>query len=112
MTTAAEMAITLFRIAEVPLDPGLSEEQLGAFEAEYGFVFDMDHRELLMLAVLTGQGWFDWRRSSREQTQARHRRSDTTLNRIGLSNSGHRWLSWTRDFASCVHAPEQHQEWF
>ncbi|UFS59786.1 SMI1/KNR4 family protein [Subtercola endophyticus] len=71
MKTAATMAIRLFRRAGIPLDPGLSEEQIRAFEDEFGFEFDADHRELLMLAVPTGRGWFDWRRSTREDIESR-----------------------------------------
>lgn len=45
----------------VPLTPGLTAQELRAVEDTFGFVFGPDHRDLLRLALPTGDGWVDWR---------------------------------------------------
>jgi hypothetical protein len=70
MPTAAEICIDLFKRVELPLGPGLSEDELGHIENEFGFAFDRDHRELLGLATPLSPGWLDWRATPPAQIRA------------------------------------------
>lgn len=45
----------------VELAPGLSEEELGAIENDFGFRFPPDLRELLKSFLPLGEDWPDWR---------------------------------------------------
>jgi hypothetical protein len=70
MPTAAEICIDLFKRVELPIGPGLSEDELGQIEIEFGFAFDSDHRELLGLATPLSPGWLDWRSTPPAQIRA------------------------------------------
>ncbi|WP_433295990.1 hypothetical protein ACQP2F_37260 [Actinoplanes sp. CA-030573] len=61
--TAADMlsASGRFRIAT-----GLTEDEIAATEAEFGFRFADDHRAFLAGGLPTGRGWPDWRGPDRE----------------------------------------------
>lgn len=61
MTSGAEICIDLFRRVDLPLGPPMTASQLDQIEADYGFTFDVDHRELLSLATPLADGWVDWR---------------------------------------------------
>jgi hypothetical protein len=59
----AEQAIEVLRGAHVELSPGLSEAEIARVERVGLFRFNPDHRELLQLALPTGELWPDWRGS-------------------------------------------------
>ena len=61
MSTLAEHAVTALREAGAVLTPGLTAEELGALEEQWGIEFSADHAEFLRLAVPLGEGWVDWR---------------------------------------------------
>jgi hypothetical protein len=61
MPSGAEICVDLFTSVEMPLGPGLAEDQVLQVEAEFGFTFDTDHRELLTLVTPLVDSWPDWR---------------------------------------------------
>ncbi|GAA3024462.1 hypothetical protein GCM10020229_39670 [Kitasatospora albolonga] len=56
-----EAARTLHRLHGADLAPGLSEDELDAVEARFGFRFAADHRAFLRAGLPIGTGWPDWR---------------------------------------------------
>ncbi|BCJ35987.1 hypothetical protein Athai_34900 [Actinocatenispora thailandica] len=54
-----------------PLAPGLTEAELAAVEARYGFRFAADHRALLGAALPVGRGFPDWRNGDPEELRDR-----------------------------------------
>jgi hypothetical protein len=67
MPTGAEICVDLFNSVEMPLGPGLLEDELQQIENVYGFTFDKDHRELLALVTPLVDSWPDWRAGMTEQ---------------------------------------------
>lgn len=53
-----------------PLAPGLTEAELSAVEARFGFRFAADHRALLAAALPVGRGFPDWRNGSADELAA------------------------------------------
>lgn len=53
---------------------GLTEAELDAIEARYGFSFAADHRALLRASLPLGRGWPDWRDGDRDELADRLRR--------------------------------------
>ncbi|OKJ05625.1 hypothetical protein AMK19_25350 [Kitasatospora sp. CB01950] len=51
--------------------PGLSERELDAVEARFGFRFAPDHRVFLAAGLPTGPSWPDWRYGDPEQLRGR-----------------------------------------
>ena len=64
MKSLAAEAVRRLRRARVKLEPGLTENELARVEADFGFGFNPDHRELLSLVLPAGKGWVDWRGGS------------------------------------------------
>ncbi|MFJ8663987.1 hypothetical protein [Streptomyces sp. NPDC093795] len=54
--------------------PGLSEKELDAVEARFGFTFAADHRVFLGAGLPRGGGWPDWRDGDPEELAERLRR--------------------------------------
>lgn len=71
MRTSAAACVELLRSLGVALDAGLSETELGHLEAELGFSFGPEQRQLLRLALPVGTGWPDWRNGSRAELAER-----------------------------------------
>jgi hypothetical protein len=69
MPTGAEICVDLFKSAGMPLGPGLTGDQLLQIEADFGFTFDKDHRELLSLATPLFDAWPNWLGGMTEQMQ-------------------------------------------
>lgn len=46
---------------QVSIAPGLTDAEISAVEARFGFTFDDDHRAFLAAGLPTGRGWPDWR---------------------------------------------------
>ncbi|MCV7176385.1 SMI1/KNR4 family protein [Mycolicibacterium sphagni] len=55
----------------VTMAPGLTEDELAAIEAEFGFEFADDHREFLSAGLPVGESWPDWRDAPRRNLQQR-----------------------------------------
>jgi hypothetical protein len=51
--------------AGISFEAGLSSQEIGSLEAQFGFVFPDDLRSFLMFALPTGQGFVNWRSSNR-----------------------------------------------
>ena len=54
-----------------PIRPGLSDSELAAVEAEFGFSFADDHRAFLATGLPYGRGWPDWRDGDRTALRER-----------------------------------------
>lgn len=57
--------------AGIPVDLGLSEEELTGVEQRFGFAFAPVHRRFLAQALPLGPGWVDWRRHPMHAIQDR-----------------------------------------
>jgi hypothetical protein len=53
------------------IKPGLSDTELAAVEAEFGFSFADDHRAFLAAGLPWGRGWPDWRDGDRGDLRER-----------------------------------------
>ena len=53
--------LSLLQASSAVLTGGLTTDEFDDIETRYGISFGPDHRELLSLAVPTGNGWVDWR---------------------------------------------------
>jgi hypothetical protein len=71
VTTGGEIAIRLLQQAGVPLGPGLSNQEIWDIESTHSFVFDVDHRDMLRRGTPQGDGWFDWRSSTKADIETR-----------------------------------------
>ena len=69
--TLATRAVALLRQAEVPLERGLSEDELAGIQRRFGFEFGPDHADLLRLALPVDDGWPDWRRDAESDLRTR-----------------------------------------
>ncbi|MET0425302.1 MAG: hypothetical protein ABW046_15570 [Actinoplanes sp.] len=66
--TAAELLAASGRFL---IGPGLTDPELTAIEAEFGFTFAADHRAFLAAGLPTGRSWPDWRGPDREALRER-----------------------------------------
>ncbi|MFI8765222.1 hypothetical protein ACIGN6_09895 [Streptomyces sp. NPDC053792] len=67
-----EAALRLQRLLPAEIAPGLSERELDAVEARFGFAFSADHRVLLGTGLPQGSPeWPDWRNDSPEDLAER-----------------------------------------
>lgn len=71
MTSVVERAVSLLRHADITLDPGLTETELGGIEQRFGFTFSADHREFLATVLPSGDRWVNWRYDAAEAIASR-----------------------------------------
>jgi hypothetical protein len=66
MTLTLAAARRLWQSVPVPVQAGLTGEELHDIEQEFGFRFNPDHRALLAAGLPTGGRWPDWRHGERK----------------------------------------------
>ncbi|GAB2674769.1 hypothetical protein [Thalassiella azotivora] len=71
MLSSTREALKILKAARVTLDKGLDTEELDRVEADFGFAFAPDHRDLLAAALPVGERWVDWRRADLSDISAR-----------------------------------------
>jgi len=54
-----------------PVEPGLTEAEFAAIEADFGFTFADDHRAFLAAGLPVGRRWVDWRDGDRDELRGR-----------------------------------------
>ena len=64
-------SIERLRAGGVPLDRGLSDEELARAQDRLDFAFGPEHREFIQSAVPVGKSWPDWRHDSEEHLRGR-----------------------------------------
>ncbi|MBB5871838.1 hypothetical protein F4553_005217 [Allocatelliglobosispora scoriae] len=69
-----DIARDLLRRLTAEIADGLTEVELDAIEARYGFVFATDHRAMLRAGLPHGRGWPDWRDGDPDELADRLRR--------------------------------------
>lgn len=67
----AELSLDVLRRAHIELRSGLSDREIARVEEVGRFQFTPDHRELLQLALPTGERWPDWRGDTADQIAKR-----------------------------------------
>lgn len=71
MLASTTAVLGVLRRHRLPFAAGLRNRELEQIEAEFGFGFAPDHRDLLATALPVGKGWVDWRSADREEIQGR-----------------------------------------
>ncbi|MEZ0064032.1 hypothetical protein ABIA32_000010 [Streptacidiphilus sp. MAP12-20] len=66
-----DLALTLLAALPAEVGPGLSDAELDAVEARFGFRFAADHRTFLQAGLPLGKSWPDWRGADPEELRGR-----------------------------------------
>jgi hypothetical protein len=70
-TEYVDLLLKMLRQSGFTIDPGLSDDEIAATEATYGFRFPADLRQLLQRGLPASGEFPDWRSGQREVIQAR-----------------------------------------